>query len=174
MLVSRWHTEHFADHRDRQRQRELFDQIGGRAEPFDRGQALVHDLLRARAQQFDAAAGERLGHQLAQPAVLGRVHAEQRIAARGFGSGPRDVLALHRRAAAEALVGEHEFDVLVAGDQPARTAVGQLDAGDRLLAAQLRVERVDIETERLTEGVSANLGTRGHELSLSRRRHWAM
>ncbi|MEV2225779.1 hypothetical protein AB0E01_38815 [Nocardia vinacea] len=156
VLVLWWDAEHFADHGDRQRQGEQLHQIRRWAGSLDFVEPLVHDLLGARAQCLDPAAGERLDHEFAKPRVLRRIHAQQRIAARGLRRGARNILAFDRRGATESRVGEYLFDVLVTGDQPALVTVGEPYAADRFLSAQPRVERIHIQAGRGAEGEASH------------------
>ncbi len=73
VAVVQRHAEHLADHGDRQLEAEVGHDveapgIGGLVEDA------VHQLLDAGSQPLDGARGEALGHQLAQPGVVGRIH----------------------------------------------------------------------------------------------------
>ncbi len=77
LVIGVRHAEQLADHQRGHRQRERRDQVRGVA----RGQHVldqpVHDLLDARAHLLQAGHGELRDQQLAEPAVLGRVHADE-------------------------------------------------------------------------------------------------
>src|SRR5262249_16844935 len=77
------HTEQFADHQRRNRQRKVLHQICWRALAFHRVQLRVDDLGDARLEALDTPDGELGCQQAAKPRVVGRVEAEQVARTRG-------------------------------------------------------------------------------------------
>jgi hypothetical protein len=143
VLVRHRNAEQFADDRDRQRRGERLHQVGRRASLDHAVHQSVGDLVGARPEHLHPAGGERLGDELAQPGVLGRVHRED-SALESLRGHPR-LVARHRGGAAEAGVTEDESHVGVAGGEPRLLAERQPHPRERFSAAELGVERIQVE-----------------------------
>ncbi len=142
--------EQFADHRDREREREVRNQVGV-AGRDDCVQQTVGDGLDSWPHPRHAAGGERLGDQAAQTGVVGRVAAEHvaqhRVAFR-FGQLPQDPAVRGiAYVAAEAGVGQGRESVLVARDEPGVQAARDDDAAHGAVLAQLPVQGERIRDE---------------------------
>ena len=135
-LLPAWrHAEQLADHVHRQRPGQAGDQVRRRPVGRHTIQQRVGVLLHPRAQQFDAAAGERARDELAQPRVLRRVHHHQRGGDRRDRLQPWSIRIGGRRAA-EPRVGQQLLVVLVARHQPDVVAAGQQHSRHRIVLAQ--------------------------------------
>ena len=126
---------------------------------------LVDDLLDARPHVGDAAGGEGLGDQAAQPRMVGRILHQHGAGEAGDGRLVHAVgvavAALHvaHEILAEALVAQGESHVLVARDQP--EALRRLEDGRRLAQAAIerigvgdegRIERIELERRAVHHG----------------------
>ncbi len=172
VLVLTRYAEHLADGVDGEREGELVDEVrltlpAGPRLLDDLVDQMVGERLDPRGELGDAARGERLGHQPAQPGVVRRVDVEQmrhqlRLALPrdpGLALGVRG-LRVVRRILAEPLVGEGLAGVGVAGDQPGLDPAGELGAVHRGVLAQPCVGRVRVGRELPVEEGRA-LGGRG-------------
>ena len=157
-------AQHVADHDHRQAMGEVAHDVhlalGNHAIEL-----LVDDLPDARPHVGDAAGGEGLGDQAAQPRMVGRIlhqhgagEAGDRRLVHAVGAA---VAALHvaHEILAEALVAQGESHVLVARDQP--EALRRLEDGRRLAQAAIerigvgdegRIERIELERRAVHHG----------------------
>ena len=161
-------SEHVADDRDRQPEREILDQVHvalGR----DAIQRLVDDLLDARPHVLDPARGKGFHHQAAQAGVIGRILLQHPVAHaaedRLFHDlravaplGPLDVVL------AEALVAHHQADLgMAAGDVgPERRQM------HRIAGAQPLVMRIGIANELRRQRIEQRLGYGGLSMLVHR------
>ncbi len=157
-------AQHVADHDHRQAMGEIAHDVHlalvGHAIEL-----LVDDLLDARPHVGDAAGGEGLGHQAAQPRMVGRVlhqhgagEARDGRLVHAIGTA---VAALHvaHEVLAEALVAQGESHVVVARDQP--ETLWRLEDGRRFAQAAIerigvgdegRIERIELERRAVHDG----------------------
>src|SRR3569833_487296 len=140
VVVLQGHAEQCADHRGRHRQGELLDEVDRRLLGEHRGEALVDDLLDARAHLPHPPVGELGGDHLPVRRVLRRVHAEERRVRLEL-LRHRDEVRVTGMAPirAEPPVVEYLPYLLIAGDQPGRAAGGELDADRPVFGAVLLV-----------------------------------
>ena len=157
-------AQHVADHDHRQAMGKIAHDIH-LALAGDTVELLVDDLLDARPHVGDAAGGEGLGHQPAQPRMVGRVldqHGARETGDRRLVHAVGGaVAALHvaHEVLAEALVAQGESHVLVACDQPetlrrlenrrrlAQAAIERVRIGD-----EGRIERIELERRAVHDG----------------------
>ena len=125
------HAEQFADHRERERERKMCDEIDATVGTLGRDavKELVDDRLHTRAQRLHPANGERGRDEATQSRVIRRIH-EQHVPREG---GPRKTfghnVAARREGSLHVLRKSHivqrDARLLVADHEPRCVAVGQ-------------------------------------------------
>ena len=81
-LLRRRHAEHLGDHPERQREREVADDVHLASTFDDDGvEGVVDHRLHAWGELLDRAGGEHLLHQLAEPGVVGGIEVEDLVRA---------------------------------------------------------------------------------------------
>ncbi len=153
LVVLDGHAEHLADHHDRNRVRELLDEVHRAARGHTVEQA-VDDLLDPWPQSLDHARRERLADEPAQPRVIRRIAVEHRQAHRGHGGAEARGHEGRDRFLGQARVAQRRHHVVVPRQHPEaeRTVM------DGILGAQAVVRRVGIRHERRIHRVELDVG----------------